>query len=77
MIPTQAGVSAMQYTDSEWEPGLPLYSRAGHAHSQYLYNFRDEIDNSENCNCTDRASWPVPLSHHALSEGDDLRGVAS
>lgn len=53
-----------------WEPGIPLYSKQAHAHSLYLYNFRDD-PTSETCGCGDSARWPKPDSRH-LPEGDEL-----
>lgn len=54
-----------------WEPGVPLYSRADHPHSCYLFNIRvDSVD--DECRCGDAASWPEPVSGRKLSDGDEL-----
>lgn len=42
--------------DLEWQPGDPLYSNAPY---KYLFNFRDDPD-TEDCRCSDSASWPDP-----------------
>ena len=54
----------------DWEPGIPLYDRARHGNSQYLFNFRADSE-TEECHCFDRAEWPT-LTRHVLPDGDEL-----
>lgn len=55
-------------TQPEWQPGDPLWSREQGQHSRYFFNFRDD-DVSEECSCSDAASWPEPRGFHRLSPG--------
>jgi len=55
-----------------WEPGVPLYPRSNHAHSQYLFNFREDPDSEGFCG--DRADWPGQTTRR-LPDGDEIGEV--
>ena len=48
-------------TGDEWQPGDPLHRRENHQHSRYLFNYRDDGTDADECKpCPDATSWPVP-----------------
>lgn len=60
----------MTATETTWEPGDPLYARG--PYRDHVFNFRDEDEPSEDCNCGDAARWPNPITGRGLPDRDEL-----
>lgn len=63
-------MTATTQTAADWQPGDPLWPGSGSSYRQHLYNFRDDSE-SEECRCSDAASWPEPGSR-TLGNRDEL-----